>query len=173
MSSVYVRYLVPALLAASAVLALVAQRRRGRNRAALDHSRRIVDATPAPAAVDPASEQAWNRLHGGALAGWMADHEELLDHASEDDFSGAQAALERADEVTADHLDTTVAAHPNPLRRAELSAMRAAARSTLITLGQGDYTRARDHHLIYCEYRDLWRQNAVTGDDPGASRSGL
>jgi len=169
-SSVYVRYLLPALVvAASAVLALAGRRRRGRNRAVVEHSHRIVDATHPPAPVDPASEQAWRRLHGSVLDDWMAAHEQNLDRASRDDFSGAQAALEFSDAATSDHLDTAVAAHPNPRRRAELSALRAAARSTLVALAQGDYERARHHHLVYCDYRNLWRKHAPTTDDAGGS----
>ncbi|MCY3806100.1 MAG: hypothetical protein OXG91_06350 [bacterium] len=167
MSSVYVRYLLPALVvAACAVAALVGRRRRSRNDAVLDNSRRIVESSHTPAPTDPAAEQAWHRLHGGVLDGWMATHENLLDRASEDDFSGARAALDLANESTLDHLDTAVAAHPSPQRRAELSALRAAAQSTLVALAQGDYARARQHHLVYCDYRDLWRRQAAAGDGP-------
>ncbi len=131
----------------------------------MEHSHRIVDATRPPAPIDPASEQAWWRLHGGVLDDWMTAHEDNLDRASLDDFSGAQAALELSDEEASDHLDTAVAAHPNPKRRAELSALRAAARSTLVALTQGDYERARHHHLVYCDYRSLWREHTPTTDD--------
>ena len=165
MSSVYVRYLLPALVvAACAVAALVGRRRRGHRQAVEEHSSRIVDATRPPAPTDPASELAWRRLHGAVLDDWISAHEDLLDRASADDFSGAQAALDLSDEAAAEHLDTAVAAHPNPRRRAELSALRAAARSTLVALTQGDYERARRHHLVYCDYRDLWREYRATGD---------
>lgn len=165
MSSVYVRYLLPALVvAACAVLALVGRRRRGQSNAVEEHSNRIVDATRPPAPTDPAAEQAWRQLHGAVLDDWITAHEDLLDRASADDFSGAQAALERSDEADAEHLDIAVAAHPNPRRRAELSALRAAAGSTLVALTQGDYERARRHHLVYCDYRNLWQEAAPTGD---------
>lgn len=170
MSTVYVRYLLPALVvAAGAVLALVARRRRGHTRAVEEHSSRIVDATRPPAPTDPASEEAWRQLHGAALAGWTTAHEDLLDRASADDFSDAAAALDLSDDAAAERLDIAVAAHPNPRRRAELSALRAAARSTLVALRQGDYERARRHHLVYCDYRDLWREYAATGDHTGES----
>ena len=170
MSSVYVRYLLPALVvAACAVLALVGRRRRGHSRAVEELSGRIVDATLLPAPTDPASELAWRRLHGEVLDDWITAHEDLLDRASADDFSGAQVALERSDEAAAEHLDVAVAAHPNPQRRAELSALRAAARSTLVALTQGDYERARRHHLVYCDYRDRWREGTATGDRAGGS----
>ena len=94
----------------------------------------------------------------------MTAHEDLLDRASADDFSDAHAALDLFDEAASEHLDIAVAAHPNPQRRAELSALRAAARSTLIALAQGDYERARRHHLVYCDYRNLWRGYTATGD---------
>ena len=165
MSSVYVRYLLPALVvAACAVLALVGRRRRGRNKAVEERSSRIVDAARPPAPADPASELAWRQLHGAVLDDWIAAHEDLLDRASADDFSGAKATLDLSDEAAAEHLDTAVAAHPNPRRRAELSALRAAARSTLVALAQSDYERARRHHLVYCDYRNLWREHTVTGD---------
>ncbi len=165
MSSVYVRYLLPALVVAGCVtLALLGRRRRGRDRAVAEHSHRIVDATRPPAPTDPASEDAWALLHGGALDGWMTAHEDLLDRASADDFSGAHAALDRSDEAASEHLDVAAAAHPNPRRRAELSALRAAARSTLVALAQNDYERARRHHLVYCDYRDRWREHTATGD---------
>lgn len=165
MSSVYVRYLLPALVvAACAVLALVGRRRRGHQRAVEEHSSRIVDATRPPAPADPASELAWRRLHGAALDDWITAHEDLLDRASADEFSGAQAALDRSDDAPAEHLDIAVAAHPNPRRRAELSALQAAARSTLVALNQGDYERARRHHLVYCDYRNLWQEYAAAGD---------
>ncbi len=164
MSSVYVRYLLPALLvAACAVGALVGRRRRGHRRAVEEHSSRIVDATLPPAPTDPAAELAWRRLHGEALHDWITAHEDLLDRASADDFSGAQDALDGSDEAAAEHLDIAVAAHPDPRRRAELSALRAAARSTLVALTQGDYERARRHHLVYCDYRDLWQEHTATG----------
>ncbi|MCE2531533.1 MAG: hypothetical protein J4F44_03490 [Acidimicrobiia bacterium] len=167
MSSVYVRYLLPALVvAACAVLALVGRRRRGHRRAVEEHSSRIVEATLPPDPTDPASEQAWQRLHGAVLDDWITAHENLLDRASADDFSEARAALDLSDEVASEQLDIAVAAHPNPRRRAELSALRAAARSTLVALAQGDYERARQHHLVYCDYRDLWREHAAT--EPGA-----
>ena len=165
MSSVYVRYLLPALVVAGcAALALLGRRRRGRDRAVAEHSDRIVDAARPPAPTDPASENAWSRLHGGAFDDWMAAHEDLLDRASADDFSNAQAAMDLSDEAASEHLDMAVAAHPNPKRRAELSALRAAARSTLVALAQRDYERARRHHLVYCDYRDLWREPSATGD---------
>ena len=168
MSSVYVRYLLPALVVAGcAVLALLGRRRRGRDRAVVEHSNRIVDAMRPPAPTDPASEDAWSRLHGGAFDDWMTTHEELLDRASADDFSEAHAALDLSEGAATEHLDIAVAAHPSPQRRAELSALRAAARSTLVALAQRDYERARRHHLVYCDYRDLWREHAVTGGDPG------
>ena len=170
MSSVYVRYVLPPLvIAGCAVLSFVARRRRGRNQVVLERSNRIVESSHAPAPTDPASEQAWRRLHGRVMDGWISAHEDLLDRASEDDFSGAEAALDNADDATLDHLATVVAAHPNPRRRAELSAMRAAAASTLIALAGADYERARRHHLVYCEYRDLWRRHAAAGDAPGDS----
>ena len=166
MSSVYVRYLLPALVVAGcAVLALVGRRRRGHRRAVEEHSSRIVDATPPPP-TDPASELAWRRLHGEVLADWIAAHEDLLDLASADDFSGAPVALDRSDDADTEQLDIAVAAHPNPRRRAELSAMRAAARSTLVALTQGDYERARRHHLVYCDYRKLWQEHTATGTLP-------
>ena len=165
MSSVYVRYLLPALVVAGcAALAILGKRRHGRNRAVAEHSNRIVDAARPPAPADPASEHAWSRLHSSALDDWMTAHEDLLDRASADDFSNAPAALDQAEEAAPEHLDIAVAAHPNPQRRAELSAMRAAARSTLIALAQGDYERARRHHLVYCDYRDLWRGYTATED---------
>ena len=168
MSSVYIRYLLPALVVAGcAVLTLVTRRRRGRRTAVVEHSHRIVDATLAPPPTDPASEQAWCRLHAAVLEDWMTAHEDLLDRASTDDFGGAEAALDLSDQATADHLDTAAAAHPNPRRRAELSALRAAARSTLVALAQGDFARARNHHLVYCDYRNLWRQYTATQASPG------
>ncbi len=160
MTSVYVRYLLPALVVVGAALTLLVRRRLGRHKAALDRSHLIVDSKLTPAPTDPASEQAWYRLHGEVLNAWMTAHEDLLDRASEDDFSGAQAVLDEAPELAPEHLDTAVVAHPNPLRRAELSAMRAAASFTLTALAQGDYTRARHHHLIYCDYRESWQQHA-------------
>ena len=160
MSSVYVRYLLPALVVAGcAVLALLGRRRRGRNRSVAEHSRRIVDATRPPAPTDPVSEQAWSRLHGGSLDDWMTAHEDLLDHLSADDFNNAHTALDLSDEAASEHLDIAVAAHPNPRRRAELSALRAAARSTLVALAQGNYERARRHHLVYCDYKESWRRH--------------
>ncbi|MDE0653718.1 MAG: hypothetical protein OXI26_08705 [bacterium] len=163
MSSVYVRYLLPALVVAGcAALALLGRRRSAHNRAVAEHSHRIVDATLPPAPTDPAAEHAWSLLHGSALDDWMTAHEEVLDRASADDFSDAHTALDLSDEATSERLDTVVAAHPNPQRRAELSALRAAARSTLVALTQGDFERARHHHLVYCDYRDLWRGSTAT-----------
>ena len=170
MSSVYIRYLLPALVVAGcAALALLDRRRRRRSRAVVEHSRHIVATTPPPAAPDPASEHAWWRLHGGLLDDWITTHEDLLDRASANDFSDAPAALELSDETSTEHLDIAVAAHPNPRRRAELSALRAAARSTLAALTQGDYERARRHHLVYCDYRSLWREYTATEGRAGDS----
>ena len=170
MSSVYVRYVLPALVVAGcAVVILLGRRWRGLKEAASDHSRRIVESAPVPAPTDPSSEEAWHRLHSEELEHWIGSHEDLLDLASRDDFKAAPDAANRAGEAGDDRLDTAVAAHPNPLRRAELSALRAAARATLSALADGDYRRARDHHLVYCDYRDLWRRNSPAGAGPGES----
>ena len=165
MSSVYVRYLLPALvIAACAILALFGRRRRRRRAAVVEHSDRIVGAALTPAPTDPAAEQAWHQLHAPALEAWLSTHEHLLDRASADGFTDAPAALELVGASAADHIDAAVAAHPNPLRRAELSALLAAARSTLAALGQADYARARHHHLVYRDYREIWRQRATNLD---------
>ena len=103
------------------------------------------------------------------LDDWITAHEDLLDRASANDFNDAQATLELSDEAATEHLDIAVAAHPNPRRRAELSALRAAARSTLAALAQGDYERARRHHLVYCDYRSLWREYTATEGRAGDS----
>ncbi len=165
MSSVYVRYLLPALVvAACAILAFFGRRRRRRRTAVVEHSHRIVGAALTPAPTDPAAEQAWHQLHAPELEAWLSAHEQLLDRASADGFNDAHAALELSDVAAADQIDAVVAAHPNPIRRAELSALLAAARSTLAALGRADYARARHHHLVYRDYREIWRQYAVTGD---------
>ena len=170
MSSVYVRYLLPALvIAACAVLAVLGRRRRRRQAAVIEHSERIVGAALAPAPTDPAAEQAWRRLHAPALEAWLSAHEHLLDRASADGFADAPAALEPASASAVDHIDAAVAAHPNPLRRAELSALLAAARSTLAALGRADYSRARDHYLVYRDYREIWRQHVATTIDGAGS----
>ena len=166
MSSFYVRYLLPALvIAACAILAFFTRRRRRRRTAVVEHSHRIVGAALTPAPTDPTAERAWHQLHAPELEAWLATHEHLLDQASADSFTDARAALELANAAATGHTDAAVAAHPNPLRRAELSALLAAARSTLAALGQADYTRARHHHLVYRDYREIWRQHLATADD--------
>ncbi|MCE2525071.1 MAG: hypothetical protein J4F99_03695 [Acidimicrobiia bacterium] len=170
MTSIYVRYLLPALvIAACAVLAL-ARRRRSRRRAAVtEHADRLVSAAPGPAPTDPAAEQAWHQLHAPELEAWLSAHEQLLDRASADGFSDVHAALESSDHAAAGQIDAIVAAHPNPLRRAELSALLAAARSTLAAVGQSDYARARHHHLVYRDYREICRRHAATASDSAES----
>lgn len=168
MSSVYVRYLLPALVvAACAILAFFTRRRRRRRTAVVEHSHRIVGAALTPAPTDPAAERAWHELHAPELEAWLSTHEHLLDRASADSFTDAQAALELANAAATGQIDTVVAAHPNPLRRAELSALLAAARSTLAALARADYPRARDHHLVYLDYKEIWQQRVETstGDD--------
>ena len=165
MSSVYIRYLLPALVvAACAILAFFSRRRRRRRTAVVEHSHRIVGAALTPAPTDPAAERAWHQLHAPDFEAWLATHEHLLDRASADSFTDAQAALELANAAATGHIDAAVAAHPNPLRRAELSALLAAARSTLAALEQADYARARRHHLVYRDYREIWRQHPATAD---------
>ena len=165
MSSVYIRYLLPALvIAACAIFAFFSRRRRRRRTAVVEHSHRIVGAALTPAPTDPAAERAWHQLHAPELEAWLATHEHLLDRASADSFTDAQAALELANAAATGHIDAAVAAHPNPLRRAELSALLAAARSTLSALEQADYARARRHHLVYRDYREFWRQHLATAD---------
>ncbi|MYJ13328.1 MAG: hypothetical protein F4078_03265 [Acidimicrobiia bacterium] len=164
MSSVYLRYLLPALVVAvCAALALLGRRRRARDRAVEDQSDRIAGAARPPNPTDPASEQAWWRLHASAFDDWMSDHESFLEQL---DFSEARADLDLSERMAHEELDIAGAAHPNPQRRAELSALRAAARSTLAALAQGDYERARRHHLVYCDYRDIWREQSPAGDSP-------
>lgn len=135
----------------------------------MEHSERIVSAALTPAPTDPAAEQAWHRLHGPALQAWLRAHEHLLDRASADGFTDAPAALELASVSAVDQIDAAVAAHPNPLRRAELSALLAAARSTLAALVHADYSGARHHHLVYRDYRALWRQHVATTIDGAGS----
>ena len=164
MSSFYVRYLVPALvLAASAVVVAFGRRRRIRRTAVLEHSSRIVEAAAAVAPPDPAAEQAWRRLHSPDVEVWLAAHEALLDRASANGFADARAEVQAADDEDAERLDAAVAAHPDPARRAELSVLLGAARSTLAALSQEDYTRARRHHLVYRDYRDRWREGPAGG----------
>ena len=165
MSSVFVRYVLPALVVgACAILTLVGRRRQRRRTAVVEHSTRIAGEALTPAPTDPAAERAWHRLHAPQLEAWLSAHELLLDRASADGFSAARAALESSDLAAADRIEVAVAAHPNPLRRAELSALLAAARSTQAAVGQADYDRARHHHLVYCEYRDTWRGHPAAGD---------
>ncbi len=165
MSSIYIRYLLPALVIATcASFAFFSRRRRRRRTAVVEHSHRIVGAALTPAPTDPAAERAWHQLHAPELEAWLATHEHLLDRASADSFTDAQAALELANAAATGHIDAAVAAHPNPLRRAELSALLAAARSTLAALEQADYARARRHHLVYRDYREIWRQHLATAD---------
>ncbi|MDE0668722.1 MAG: hypothetical protein OXI48_06815 [bacterium] len=165
MGSVYLRYLLPALVVAvCAALALLGRRRRARDRAVEDQSDRIAGAARPPNPTDPASEQAWWRLHASAFEDWMSDHEAFLDQL---DFSEARAGLDLSGRTAQEELDIAGAAHPNPQRRAELSALRAAARSTLAALAQGDYERARRHHLVYCDYRDSWREHTGARDPGG------
>ena len=166
MSSVYIRYLLPALvIAACAIFAFFSRRRRRRRTAVVEHSHRIVGAALTPAPTDPAAERAWHQLHAPELEAWLATHEHFLDRASADSFTDAQAALEVANAAPTDHIDAAVAAHPNPLRRAGLSALLAAARSTLVALEQADYARARRHHLVYRDYREIWRQHVAAAGD--------
>ena len=159
MSSFYVRYLVPALvLALCAVIVTFGRRRRKRHRAVWEHSSRIVDSAAVAVPTDPAAERAWCRLHAPDVELWLAAHEALLDRASADGFADVQAQLQAADDEGTERLDAAMAAHPDPLRRAELSVLLGAARSTLAALAQEDYTRARRHHLVYRDYRDRWQQ---------------
>jgi hypothetical protein len=165
-NSVYVTYLLPALvIAASVIVALVIRRRRRRSAAVLEHSNRIAGEALIPAPPDPAAESAWRKLHAAALESWMSTHEERLDRVSADGFTNAEAALEQPDSVGTDHLDIVVAAHPNPHRRAEFSALLAAARSTLSAVARADYAGARRHHLVYRDYKDIWRRHEHATDD--------
>lgn len=166
MNSVYVTYLLPALVIAACVIAaLLVRRRRTRRATVLERSQRISEEALIPAPTDPAAESAWRKLHAAVLESWMSAHEERLDQASADGFANAQATLQVPDTAPTDHLDIAVAAHPNPHRRAELSALRAAARSTLSAVARADYAGARRHHLVYRDYRDLWRQHEPPADD--------
>ena len=170
MNNVYVTYLLPALIIAACVIgALVVRHRRIRRTAAFEHSHRIAEEALIPAPTDPAAEHAWRRLHAPELEAWMSAHEERLDRASADGFTNAGAVLDPAGPETTDHLDIAVAAHPNPVRRAELSALLAAARSTLVALTQADYERARHHHLVYRDYQESWRRQEHDGDNGAGS----
>ena len=168
MNGVYVTYLMPALIIAACVVgALVLRHRRLRRAAVMEHSQQIAEEALRPAPTDPAAEGAWCRLHAPELQAWMSAHEERLDRASADGFTNAQAVLDAPDPHAADRLDNVIAAHPNPLRRAELSALLAAARSTLAAIGRAEYDRARDHHLVYRDYEKIWRQHRPgTVEDP-------
>lgn len=169
MSSIYIRYLLPALVVAvCAILAFFSRRRRRRGTAVVEQSHRIVEGALTPAPTDPAAEHAWQQLHAPELEAWLSAHEQVLDRASADDFSEAHAVLDSSGLGTPGGIDTAVAAHPNPLRRAELSALLAAARSTLAALARTDYPRARDHHLVYLDYKEIWQQRVTSladGDD--------
>lgn len=165
MNSVSVTYLLPALIIAVCVIgALVIRRRRSRRTAAFEHSHRIAGEALSPAPTDPAAEHAWRRLHAPELAVWLSAHEERLDRASADGFTNARAVLDPEHREATDRLDIAVAAHPNPLRRAELGALLAAARSTLDAIAGADYARARHHHLVYREYKESWRRHEPARD---------
>lgn len=166
MNNVYVTYLLPALIIVACVIgALVVRHRRIRRTAAFEHSHRIAGESLTPAPTDPAAEQAWRRLHEPELEAWLSAHEERLDRASADGFANAGEVLDPAGLETTDRLDIAVAAHPNPLRRAELSSLLAAARSTLGAIAQADYTRARHHHLVYRDYKESWRRLEPDGEN--------
>lgn len=160
MSNVYITYLLPVLIIAACVVAAETVRRRRMRRAAvLEHTHQIAGEALILTPTDPAAEHAWRQLHAPELEAWMLTHEERLDQASTDGFVAAREVLDTADAAIGDHLDVAVAAHPNPLRRAELSTLLAAARSTLAAVARADYTRARDHHLVYRDYKEIWRQH--------------
>ena len=166
MNNVYVTYLLPALIIAACVIGtVVVHHRRSRRTAAFEHSHRIAEEALIPAPTDPAAEHAWRRLHTPELEAWMSAHEERLDRASADGFTNAGTVLDPAGRETTGDLDIAVAAHPNPRRRAELSALLAAARSTLDAIAQADYGRARHHHLVYRDYKESWRRHEPDGGD--------
>jgi hypothetical protein len=128
------------------------------------------DDTAALPVVDPATLEEWHRANGSAVVTWIAAHEGVLRRLGD-----AQLAVDLTDaspfEGTApatDALGESLATHPAPVMRAELSAMQVAAEATLHAVKRGDYVTAERQHLTYVEYRDEWirRLRQFSLDDP-------
>ncbi len=128
------------------------------------------DDTTALPVVDPATLQEWHRANGSVVITWIATHETVLRRIGDAELAVdlTDASLFEGTAHATDGLGESVATHPAPVMRAELSAMQVAAEATLHAVKRGDYVTAERQHLTYVEYRDEWirRLRQFSLDDP-------
>lgn len=107
--------------------------------------------------VTQAQLGAWHRAHGAAVKEWIENHENLLKQVSDGGM-----AIDLNGDLSAGHerlgpaIDASIANHPAPQMRAQLSALVVASRNTVESLRRSNWTNAEKEHIAYLEYRDTW-----------------
>lgn len=120
--------------------------------------------------IEPTRLADWHRAHGGAVATWIAAHEQVLRRLGDAELAVdlTDASLFEASTRAADGLQVALGQHPVPVMRAELSAMQVAGEATLHAVRRADYATAERQHVTYTGYRDEWvaRLRQFSLDDP-------
>lgn len=121
----------------------------------------IEQATPAPIVgkthVTQAQLGAWHRSHGAAVKEWIENHENLLKQVSDGGMAiDLHADLASGHDRLGPAIDASIANHPAPQMRAQLSALVVASRNTVESLRRSNWTNAEKEHIAYLEYRDTW-----------------
>lgn len=152
-------YVIPAAIVVVCVLVMVAVARLTRERP------KGWDFPPAEPAtgevpetrVDVEALREWHATHGPAIVRWIEAHEHLLEALGKSGLKVDRTApmTTRRTELTP-AMKEAVTSHPSPPMRAELSAMRVAAESTLYAVQRSDLRAAEHQHVTYIEYRDQW-----------------
>lgn len=152
-------YVIPAAIVVVCVVVMIAVARLTRERPKgwdFPPAEPTTGETP-EARVDVEALREWHATHGPAIVRWIEAHEHLLGALSR---SGLR--VDRTSPMTTRRTELTpamteaVTSHPSPRMRAELSAMRVAAESTLYAVQRSDLRTAEHQHLTYIEYRDQW-----------------
>lgn len=107
--------------------------------------------------VDVEALREWHESHGPTIVRWIEAHEHLLEVLGRSGLQVDRSAplTTRRTELTPAMKDA-VTSHPSPRMRAELSAMRVAAESTLYAVQRADYRTAEQQHMTYLDYRKQW-----------------
>lgn len=100
---------------------------------------------PSTAVVDERELAGWHRRHEAALLDFLETHDAWCSDPAQPvaDADAVRAAAE---------------GHPDPIARGELSAMVAAATTSVFARQRGDEAGADAHHETYLRYRALWSE---------------
>jgi hypothetical protein len=152
-------YVIPAIIVAACIVLMVVVARLTRERPqGWDFPPTEPAATNAGSGrVDVEALREWHTTHGPTIVRWIEAHEHMLEM-----LGRSGLLVDRTEPMAARRTELTpamknaVTSHPSPRMRAELSAMRVAAESTLYAVQRADYRTAESQHVTYIDYRNQW-----------------